>query len=547
MGLPSRGRHPRPSFDVVKRQFSAAPCFPLPRYPMLSVVVACFNGERTLTPCLESLQRLNYPNYEVILVDDGSTDSTPKIAAKYPTVRYFRHEKNLGLSVARNTGIAAATGEIIVFTDADCRADEDWLFYMAGGLLDGEFAAMGGPNFLPPEDSSIAAAVMVSPGGPAHVMLTDYQAEHIPGCNMAIYVCWRLQQAGYKIGFNPAAFVWHFRRSTLRAYLKQQHGYGEAEALLVRKHPEYFNSVGGSIWRGRIYTTSKFGLLVRAPIIYRGLFGSAGFQFLYASEPALTLMLCTTLEYHVTVTLPLWVVSVTFHHLLPLAVTSLMLSIAVCVAAAGQADLPKKKSLWWSRPLVAILFFLQPIVRGWARYQARLTLRPTPMAAQQTLDSIALRQSGRSLREVAYWSEQPVNRLALVGDILRHLDHEGWPNKSDIGWSEYDLEIYGSRWSTLQLTTVAEDHAHGRHLIRCRLRARWSLQAKVAFWSLCGFELVVLGFVGTWLPWLWLILATLPLFAWFLRREQRNLQSMIAVFLDGVAKEWKMTRVQPET
>lgn len=149
-------------------------------------------------------------------------------------------------------------------------------------------------------------------------MLTDRQAEHIPGCNMAFYksvldqiggfdpifrragddvdLCWRLQQADYKIGFSPAAFVWHYRRPAIKAYLKQQHGYGEAEALLVRKHPEYFNSLGGSIWRGRIYAASKFRVLLRPPIIYRGLFGSAGFQSLYAAEPAVTLALCTTLD-----------------------------------------------------------------------------------------------------------------------------------------------------------------------------------------------------------------------------------------------------------
>jgi hypothetical protein len=46
---------------------------------------------------------------------------------------------------------------------------------------------------------------------------------------------------------------------------------------------------------------------------------------------------------------------------------------------------------------------------------------------------------------------------------------------------------------------------------------------------------------------LWLLLLTLPLFAWFLRREQRNLQSMIAVFLDELAKEWHLTKVQPES
>jgi len=569
MGLTTSARQPKDSFRAVQKTLLVAPHFPLPRYPKVSVVVPSYNGDRTLKACLESLQKLNYPDYEIILVDDGSTDTSRQIALANPGVRYFHHEQNLGLSVARNTGIAAATGEIVAFTDSDCRADEDWLYYLIGALLSNDFAAVGGPNLLPPEDSLIAAAVMVSPGGPAHVMLTDRQAEHVPGCNMAICkrvlaelggfdpifrragddvdICWRLQQAGHKIGFCPAAFVWHFRRSTIRDYLKQQHGYGEAEALLVRKHPEYFNSLGGSVWTGRIYTASKFGVLIRPPIIYRGLFGSAGFQFLYHSEPPVTLMHCTTLEYHVLVTLPLWILSVTFHQLLPLAVTSLLISLAVCLVAGLQAALPKKKICGWSRPLVAMLFFLQPIIRGFARYQGRLGLRRTPLAAQQTLDSLALRHSHLSLRQVQYWAEPRIDRLDFVAAMLRRLDHQGWPNKSDIGWSEYDVEVYGSRWSNLQVTTVSEDHAIGKQMLRCRLRAKWSLQAKVAFWSLCGFELLVLGFVGTRIPLLWFVLLTLPMLALFLRREQRNLQSMLVVFLDELAKEWGLKKVTTET
>jgi GT2 family glycosyltransferase len=341
MGLTTRDRQPKTAFRTVQEVFCAAPYFPLPRCPRVSVVVASYQGERTLKACLDSLARLNYPDYEVILVDDGSAEATRQIALAHPNVRYFRHEKNLGLSVARNTGIAAATGEIVAFTDSDCRADEDWLYYLVGDLLGSEFAGIGGPNLLPAEDSLVAAAVMASPGGPAHVMLTDRQAEHIPGCNMAFYkralaqiggfdpifhqagddvdLCWRLDQAGLKIGFSPAACVWHYRRSTIGAYLRQQRGYGEAEALLVRKHPECFNSFGGSLWRGRIYSTARFGDFIRPPIIYRGLFGSAGFQFLYTSEPAINLIVCTALEYHVLVTLPLWVMSVTFHLLLPMA------------------------------------------------------------------------------------------------------------------------------------------------------------------------------------------------------------------------------------
>ncbi len=173
-------------------------------------------------------------------------------------------------------------------------------------------------------------------------------------------------------------------------------------------------------------------------------------------------------------------------------------------------------------------------------------MRPTPLAAQQTLDSIALRQSNLPLNEVQYWSGAPIERLAWVAAILRRLDQRGWPNKSDIGWNDYDVEIYGSRWSSLQLATVAEEHPPAVRAIRCRLRALWSLQAKVAFWSLCGFELVLLGFAGPGLRWLWLLLLTLPLLAWLLQREKRNLQSMIVVFLDELAKELNLTKVQAQ-
>ena len=567
MGLTTRDRQPKDSFRAVQKMFRAAPAFPLPSCPKVSVVVACYNGERTLQACLESLQRLNYPDYEVILVDDGSTDGTPQIARQHPNVRCIRHPDNYGLSAARNSGIAAAQGEIIAFTDADCRVDEDWLYYLAGELLKGEFAGMGGPNLPPPEDSSVAAAVMVSPGGPAHVMVSDRQAEHIPGCNMAFFkwalsniggfdpifrqagddvdLCWRLQQAGCKLGFSPAAFVWHCRRSTVAEYLEQQQGYGEAEALLVRKHPEYFNSFGGSIWRGRIYTPAKFGVLLRGPIIYRGPFGSAGFQALYASEPALTLMLCTNLEYYVLVVLPLWILSAVVHHLLPLAITSLLVPVAVCAVAAAQAELPKGKTRSWSRPLVALLFYLQPLVRGWARYQGRLLARPALQGPEASLDSLALRQSRHSLARLDYCGDAWLDRFALVADVLRELDQRGWPNRSDIGWSEFDVEIYDSRWSKLQLTTVTEAQAQGKHLLRCRLRTRWSLRAKVAFWSLAGLELLVLGFAAASRPWLWLVLLTLPLFAWFLHRQQRNLQSLTAVLLDEVANRWKLTRLRP--
>ena len=565
MGVTTRTRQPKASYLAVQKSYAAAPAFPLRVAPKVSVVVASYNGGRTLKTCLDSLLKLNYPDYEILLVDDGSTDSTPKIAANYPTVRCLRHETNQGLSAARNTGIRAAAGEIIAFTDSDCRADEDWLYYLVSDLTHSNYAGIGGPNLLPPEDSSLATAVMASPGGPAHVMLTDTQAEHIPGCNMAFYkwalveingfdpiyrragddvdICWRLEQAGHKIGFSPSAFVWHYRRSTIGAYLKQQHGYGEAEALLVRKHPEYFNSLGGSLWRGRIYNTSRSGLLLRRPVIYRGLFGSAGYQAVYTSPPESALMLCTMLEYHVLVSLPLWVLSVSFHPLLSIALLSTLLPLGICAGAGAQARLPRHKTIWWSRPLVALLFFLQPIVRGWARYQGRMVLRDSPAGALQNLDSLGLRASKQPLHTACYWADKPVDRLEFTNEILRRLEQQGWPNKSDIGWSDFDIELYGSRWTNLQLTSVSESHAGGKQVIGVRLRPKWSLPAKLCFWTVATLEVLFLSLARGWLPWSWLTVLLLLLIAWLFRRDQRNLQSILTVFLDQLARERSLVKI----
>jgi hypothetical protein len=424
---------------------------------------------------------------------------------------------------------------------------------------------MGGPNLLPPDDSAVAAAVMVSPGGPAHVMLDDRQAEHIPGCNMAfvkralveiggfdpifhkagddVDLCWRLEQAGFKIGFSPAAFVWHYRRSTISDYLKQQRGYGEAEALLVRKHPEYFSAFGGSIWRGRIYAASKFGVQLQPPVIYHGAFGTGMFQALYSSQPALSLMLFTMLEYHLLIVLPLWVLSVTFHYLLPLAIAGLLLPVIVCAAAGAQAGLPPNKRRWWSRPLVALLFLLQPIVRGWARRVSRLQLRATDVAQHETLDSAVLEGSGQSLNEVSYWSQEKMERVRFVAHVIEELERQGWPHRTDIGWSEFDVEIYGSRWSTVQLATVSEEHTRGR-IIRCRLRARWSLQAKAAFWLVVGLELLVFGVFRSWSNWAGLLLITLPAAAWYLWMQKRALQSVMVVFLNKLAGSKGLVKLQ---
>ncbi len=151
---------------------------------MVSVVICAYNAERTMSPCLESLRALEYPNFEVVIVDDGSRDRTAEIAKDFPEFRLIR-QPNKGLSVARNVGMHAARGEIIAYTDSDCVVDPHWLTLMVGAMIEKNFVACGGPNYAPHEEGRVEACVAVSPGAPCHVLTGEDRAEHLAGCNMA--------------------------------------------------------------------------------------------------------------------------------------------------------------------------------------------------------------------------------------------------------------------------------------------------------------------------------------------------------------------------
>src|SRR5256885_101342 len=124
-GLTRADRSPKPALETVQEAFAEAPFAPSLPWPRISVVVCSCNVGRTIRDACEGLRRLDYPNYEVIVVDDGSTDGTAAIASEYD-VRLIR-TPNRGLSSARNTGLAAATGEIVAYLDDDAYPDPHWL------------------------------------------------------------------------------------------------------------------------------------------------------------------------------------------------------------------------------------------------------------------------------------------------------------------------------------------------------------------------------------------------------------------------------------
>src|SRR5437870_2230719 len=374
-GLTRRDRQPKPALRAVREAFAQVPFAPTLPWPRVSVVVCTYNGSRTIRDCLEGLARLDYPNHEVIVVDDGSSDAPPATAAQYAG-RLIRTE-NRGLSSARNTGLAAATGDLIAYLDDDAYPDPHWLSYLAATFLSTSHAAMGAPNIAPPADGLVAACVPPAPGRPVHVLLTDRDAEHIPGCNMAfrracleaiggfdpqfrvagddVDVCWRLQQRGWTLGFSPAAMVWHHRRNSVGAYWKQQISYGRAEAMLERKWPEKYNGPGHVRWGGRIYGSGlPYALGWRRGRVYHGMWGIAPYQSLYEPPPSLLGALPRTPEWYLMIAtlLGLSTLSVAWHPLrlaLPLLLLAIVPPIAQACLSSAAARFPDLPRRWPSR------------------------------------------------------------------------------------------------------------------------------------------------------------------------------------------------------
>jgi GT2 family glycosyltransferase len=296
-GLLDRNGNAKPALSALHPSLNPQPSTLNSR--RFSVIVCTRNGRERIGACMRAIRSLRGAEHETIVVDDGSDDGTADhISHHFPEVKLLRLDP-VGLSAARNAGAAAAQGEILAFTDDDCEPDNEWLARLARIYHDGRFAAAGGPNLPPIPRDQTEAVVRAAPGAPSHVMLDDEEAEHLPGCNLSVTraafaavggfdprfrtagddvdFCWRLRDAGHRLGFAPGAFVWHWRRPSLRAFLSQQAGYGRAERLLIEKHPARFSPRGEARWLGFVYGGGPVRV-ADGSIIYHGPMGAAGYQ-----------------------------------------------------------------------------------------------------------------------------------------------------------------------------------------------------------------------------------------------------------------------------
>jgi len=489
-GLTRADRLPKPALAAVREAFAEAPFAPGLPWPRVSVVVCTYNGARTIRDCLDGLSRLDYPDYEVIVVDDGSTDATGVIARQYDC-RLIQTE-NQGLANARNTGLAAATGEIIAYLDDDAYPDPDWLTYLAATFLRTPYAGVGGPNIAPPGDGPIAECVARAPGGPVHVLVTDREAEHIPGCNMAfrkscleaiggfdpqfrtagddVDVCWRLQERGWTLGFHPAAMVWHHRRNSLRTYWRQQIGYGRAEAMLERKWPEKYNGPGHVRWVGRIYGSGlTHALGWRRPRVYHGVWGGAPFQSLYQPAPSLLGSLPQMPEWYLMIASLVTIAAFSavwrpFQLAVPLLAVAIVPPLAQAWLSAMRASFPEMRAAPWPtrvrrRLLTALLHLAQPL----ARLRGRLKEGLTPWRRHGTPALAPLWPVTTSI-----WTEHRQELDQRLKEMEEGLRAEGACVLRGGRHDRWDLEVRGGFFGAARLLLGVEEHPGGHQMLRLR-------------------------------------------------------------------------------
>jgi len=227
--------------------------------PDVSVVIPAYNVVDTILACLVALEKqtIERHRYEIIVVDDGSTDETPRLAAERGSI--VLRQTNQGPAVARNRGIAASRGDVVLFTDADCAPVEDWIAQMLAPFDDSSVVGVKGAyrsrqrelaarfiqieyedrydhtarskhvDFIDTYAAAYRRQVLLAAGGfDARFPCASVEDQELS---------FRLAEAGHKFVFNPCAIVYHHHPESWLRYARRKFKIGYWKTLVLRLHP----------------------------------------------------------------------------------------------------------------------------------------------------------------------------------------------------------------------------------------------------------------------------------------------------------------------
>ncbi|MCD6590358.1 MAG: glycosyltransferase [Candidatus Aenigmarchaeota archaeon] len=233
---------------------------------MISVIIPVYNGKETISKTLGSLLNQTYHKnkYEIIIVDDESTDGTPEVVKKYvkkyPKLIRFYRQKHKGPAAARNLGAKKAKGEILLFTDADCIPEREWIEEMVKPFKDKEIVGVQG-RYRTRQKCLIAKFAQMEIDDRYNRMkkrkYIDFIGTYSAGYRKDIFfkfggfdesfpvasgedpeLSFKISKSGYKMVFNDRAVVYHKHPNSLLSYLKQKFWRAYWRVLLYKKHPD---------------------------------------------------------------------------------------------------------------------------------------------------------------------------------------------------------------------------------------------------------------------------------------------------------------------
>jgi len=262
----------------------------------ISVIVPAYNAAETILTTLNSLANQSFKNFEIIVVDDCSQDNTPHIIQSFP-YKLIRLSENNGPAYCRNAGAGVATGEILAFTDSDCRVAPDWLQNIYERFMQNEIAAIMGRLVLMPSTllgDSISAIGFPAGGaiGFDKIWKVDHKGftDSLSSCNCAVsknvfekiggfdesfpypggedsLLAYDLRRLNYRIKYCPDVLVSHEARSSLMGFLKWQFRRGISSFIFSTKVSNKEKFLSLRIWSTkniirRYYTDKKFPLIL---------------------------------------------------------------------------------------------------------------------------------------------------------------------------------------------------------------------------------------------------------------------------------------------
>ena len=251
--------------------------------PKYSIIIPVYNRPQELDDLLESLTQQSFKNFEVLIIEDGSSLKSDKIFEKYSTllhVQYF-FKPNSGPGPSRNFGFEKASGDYFVIFDSDCQVPPHYLDAVETSLRENKFDAWGGPDrgredFTPLQQAmACTMSSALTTGGIRGGVSRNFQPRsfnmgmtkeaykitggfHFDRFAEDIELSIRMKKLGFHVGLIRDAFVYHQRRATLREFFNQVSNFGKGRVLVGRAHPGAIKLVH---WFPSFFTIGLFALL----------------------------------------------------------------------------------------------------------------------------------------------------------------------------------------------------------------------------------------------------------------------------------------------